>query len=388
MVRLAENATRSADGSSDVLARGLDGVPVASTSVSDVDGARGFYHFRGVDPTTFARTGTFEDAWYLLHSGDLPTTEQRAAFADRLHAAMQMPPVLRDALPALAALGPPGSQDVLRTAVSAAGVALGCRTWTEQDRETTDEQVIKLAALTPVLAAALYRLARGQGPIDPVPGRTIAENYLAMIHGDVPTADQTRALQTYLILAADHGFCNSTFALRVIASSGADVGGALAGAVASLSGPLHGGAIGRVPSMLAAIGDPTRVEPWIRDRLARRERLMGFGHAVYRTLDPRNTVLRGVAEEIGGETVELAKLVEETGVRLLNEHKSDKRREANIELFAGIALDFAGIPEELFGSTFTVARMAGWTANLMEQIADNRIFRPAARYAGREPHVS
>jgi citrate synthase len=379
---------RIADRPSDVLPRGLDGVPVATTSVSDVDGTRGFYHFRGVDPTTFARTGTFEDAWHLLHEGELPTSEQRAVFAARIGSAMRMPPVLRDALPALAALGPPGSQDVLRSAISAAGVALGCRPWTEQDRVTTDDQAIRLAALTPVLAAALYRLARGQGTIDPVPGRTIAENYLAMIHGDAPTAEQTRALETYLILAADHGFCNSTFALRVIASSGADVGGALAGAVASLSGPLHGGAIGRVPSMLAAIGDPARVEPWIRDRLARRERLMGFGHAVYRTLDPRNTVLRGVADEIGGDTVELAKLVEQTGVRLLNEHKSDKRREANIELYAGIALDFAGIPEELFGSTFTVARMAGWTANLMEQIADNRIFRPAARYVGREPDLA
>ena len=134
---------RLADRPSDVLPRGLDGVPVATTSVSDVDGVRGFYHFRGVDPTTFARTGTFEDAWHLLHEGELPTTEQRAAFAERIHAAMQLPPVLRDALPALAALGPPGSQDVLRSAVSAAGVAIGCRPWTEQDRETTDEQVVR-----------------------------------------------------------------------------------------------------------------------------------------------------------------------------------------------------------------------------------------------------
>jgi citrate synthase len=378
---------RLADRPADVLPRGLDGVPVATTSVSDVDGVRGFYHFRGVDPTTFARTGTFEDAWHLLHEGGLPTAQQRAAFAEQIHAAMQLPPVLRDALPALAALGPPGSQDVLRSAVSAAGVAIGCRPWTEQDRTTTDGQVVRIAAMTPVLAATLYRLARGQGPIDPVPGRTIAENYLAMINGDTPTAAQTRALETYLILAADHGFCNSTFALRVIASSGADVGGALAGAVASLSGPLHGGAIGRVPSMLEAIGDPSRVESWLARSLARGERLMGFGHAVYRTLDPRNLVLRDVAEEIGGPTVELAKLVESTGVRLLNEKKSDKRREANIELYAGMALDFAGVPEEMFGSTFTVARMAGWTANLMEQIADNRIFRPSAHYAGREPHT-
>jgi citrate synthase len=127
------------------------------------------------------------------------------------------------------------------------------------------------------------------------------------------------------------------------------------------------------------------VESWLRDRLDRGERLMGFGHAVYRTLDPRNTVLRDVAREIGGERVALAEVVEQTGIRLLNERKTDKRREANVELYAGVALDYAGVPEELFASTFPVARMAGWTANLMEQIADNRIFRPAARYVGPAP---
>jgi citrate synthase len=194
-----------------------------------------------------------------------------------------------------------------------------------------------------------------------------------------------RALDTYLVLAADHGFCNSTFAERVIASSGADVGAALSGAVGALSGPLHGGAIDRVPSMLASIGDASRVGPWMRERLDRGERLMGFGHAVYRTLDPRNTVLREVARGIGDERVALAEEVEQTGVRLLNERKTDKHREANIELYAGVVLDYAGVPEELFACTFPVARMAGWTANLLEQIDDNRIFRPAARYMGPPP---
>jgi citrate synthase len=274
--------------------------------------------------------------------------------------------------------------DVLRTAVSAAGVALGCRPWTEQDRATTEDQMLSLAALTPVLAAALYRLARGLEPVDPSPEVGLAANYLAMIHDAVPDADRVRALETYLVLAADHGFCNSTFAERVIVSSGADVGAALSGAIGALSGPLHGGAIDRVPSMLAAIGDVSRVESWMRDRLDRGERLMGFGHAVYRTLDPRNTVLREVAERIGDERVALAEEVERVGVQLLNERKTDKRREANIELYAGVVLDYAGVPEELFACTFPVARMAGWTANLLEQIADNRIFRPAARYVG--PH--
>jgi citrate synthase len=365
--------------------RGLDGVAVAETSVSDVDGEAGFYHFHGVDPTTLARTGTFEDAWFLLHYGQLPTRAQRDEFAGRIRSAMRMPPVLREALPAIAALGPPGSIDVLRTAVSAAGVAVGCRPWTEQDRATSEDQALRVAALTPVLTAALYRLAHGLDPVDPAEDLALAANYLLMIHGTRPDASRVRALETYLVLAADHGFCNSTFAERVIASSGADVGAALSGAIGALSGPLHGGAIDRVPSMLEAIGDASRVEGWMRERLDRGERLMGFGHAVYRTLDPRNTVLREVARDIGDDRVALAEVVERTGVHLLNERKTDKRREANIELYAGVVLDYAGVPEELFGCTFPIARMAGWTANLLEQMGENRIFRPAARYVGPAP---
>jgi citrate synthase len=137
--------------------------------------------------------------------------------------------------------------------------------------------------------------------------------------------------------------------------------------------------------MLEAIGDVSRVEPWLRDRLDRGERLMGFGHAVYQAPDPRTTVLRALAKEVDPERATLAEVVEETGVRLLNERKADKHREANIELYAGMVVEFAGVPEELFGCTFAVARMAGWTANLLEQIDDNRIFRPAARYIGRQP---
>jgi citrate synthase len=365
--------------------RGLDGVVVSQTSVSDVDGKRGFYHYRGVDPTSFARTGTFEDAFHLLVRGSLPTEDERRAFAAKVRDAMRMPPVLRDALPTIAALAPPGSMDALRTAVSAAGVAIGCRPWTEQDRELTEEQALRIGALTPVLTAALYRLARRLDIVDPSPDLGFSANYLYMISGRIPDADRVRALDTYLVLAADHGFCNSTFAERVIASSGADVGAALSGAIGALSGPLHGGAIDRVPSMLEAIGGVSHVERWMRERLDRGERLMGFGHAVYQTLDPRNTVLRSVAQETHDPRVELALEVERVGVSLLNARKSDKHREANIELYAGVVLDYAGVPEELFGCTFPVARMAGWVANLMEQIDNNRIFRPSARYVGAAP---
>jgi citrate synthase len=353
--------------------RGLEGVAVARTSISDVNGVEGYYHYRGVDPTTIARSGgTFEDAWAILIGAEPHTAFVR----------FQMPPVLCEALPAIAALGPPGSIDVLRTAVSAAGVAIGCRPWVEQDRETTAEQALRIGVLTPVLAAALYRLARGLDVVDPSPELGFAANYLLMINGTEPDPDRARLLDIYLVLAADHGFCNSTFAERVIASSGADVGAALSGAIGALSGPLHGGAIDRVPSMLAAIGDASRVESWMSERLDRGERLMGFGHAVYRTYDPRNMLLREVAREIPDQRVALAEVVEKTGVKLLNGRKADKHREANIELYAGVVLEYAGVPEELFGCTFPVARMAGWTANLLEQIADNRIFRPAATYVG------
>jgi len=366
----------------EVLPRGLDGVAVSDTSVSDVDGEAGFYHYRGVDPTSFVRTGSYEDAWHLLLEGAQPAP---AGFGDEVRAAMRMPPVLRDSLAPIAALGPPGSIDVLRTAVSAAGVAIGCRPWTEQDEATTREQILRIASLTPVLTAALYRLARRLDIVDPMPDLSFAANYLYMINGVVPAPERVRALETYLILAADHGFCNSTFAERVIASSGADVGAALSGAIGALSGPLHGGAIDRVPSMLASIGDASRVEPWMKDKLDRGERLMGFGHAVYRTLDPRNTVLRELAQTIDDPRVALAIEVEKTGVRLLNDRKADKHREANIELYAGVVLDYAGVPEELFACTFPVARMAGWSANLIEQIEHNRIFRPAAHYVGPTP---
>ncbi|MEX2393335.1 MAG: citrate/2-methylcitrate synthase, partial [Actinomycetota bacterium] len=366
--------------------RGLAGVAVAPTAISDVDGLAGFYHYRGTNPAPLARTTSYEDIWFLLHTGELPTADKSEAFADRVRSvATRMPPVLRNALPAIAALGPPGSTDVLRTAISAAGVAFGCRTWTEQDRETTEQQVLDIASLAHVFAAALYRQARGLAPVEPSPELGLAANYLLMIHGTVPDPERVAALNTYLVLAADHGFCNSTFAERVITSSGADAGAALAGAIGGLSGPLHGGAIGRVPSMLEAIGESSRVESWITERLNRGERLRGFGHAVYQAPDPRTTVLRELAREIGDHRFDLYSYVERKGIEILNARKSDKHREANIELYAGMVLEWAGIPEELFLSTFAVARMAGWTANYLEQVDNNRIFRPSASYIGRAP---
>lgn len=361
---------------------GLEGVAVASTELSDVWGNLGFYHYRGYDAIALAERGSVEDAWYLLYTGDLPTSAEREAFSVRTRAARALPPAAADFLPQVARLGQPGSMAALRTAVSLAAQAMGFRSWLDQDLEITKDEAVRMCALTPLLAASLWRLATGRGPVEPDADLSFAGSYLQMIEGAAPDADRADMLERYLICALDHGFNNSTFAARVIASSGADIGSALVGAIGALEGPLHGGAIARAPTMLDAIGRPHNAKPWVSAALARGERLMGFGHPVYKTLDPRTTLLRELARGRGGDRAELALETERVAVQLLNEIKQDRRREANVDFYAGVVLEQAGIPEELFGCTFAVARTIGWTAHVLEQIRDNRIFRPSARYVG------
>jgi len=361
---------------------GLDGVAVATTGLSMVDGEAGRFVIRGHDAPELAGWATVEHVWHLLHTGREPTVAQRDELSSRIGAAREIPGAVADVLPAVAAASEPGDLAALRTAVSLTGQALGCRSWIEQSADDTDEQCFRLAALMPVLAANLYRLARGEEPVDPDPALGVAANYLAMTEGSAPDPERVRALETYMVLASDHGFCNSTFTARVVASSGADVAAAISAAIGAFSGPLHGGAIGRVPSMLDTIGEPSNAEAFVRETLDRGERLPGFGHPVYKTVDPRARLLRGLAERFGGPRIELAEAVEEAAVRVINERKPGKRRESNVDFYAGVVLEQAGVPEAMFLSTFTAARVVGWTAHIAEQVAANRIFRPAARYVG------
>lgn len=364
---------------------GLDGVRVATTGLSLVDGDAGRFVLRGHDGPELAGWATVEHVWYLLHTGREPTVGQLDELSARIRAVREIPAPVVDVLPSIARASEPGDLGALRTAVSLAGQALGCRSWIDQSAEDTDEQCVRLAALVPVLAAGLYRLTRGDELVEADPTLGVAANYLAMIDGSMPSPERVRALETYMVLASDHGFCNSTFTARVVASSGADVASAIAAAIGAFSGPLHGGAIGRVPSMLDAIGEPSAAEAFVRDTLDRGERLPGFGHPVYKSVDPRARLLRGLAERFGGERIELAEAVEEAAVRVINERKPGKRRESNVDFYAGVVLEQAGVPEAMFLSTFTAARVVGWTAHIAEQISANRIFRPAARYVGPMP---
>jgi citrate synthase len=244
---------------------------------------------------------------------------------------------------------------------------------------------IAIVAATPTIVAALHRLGRGEDPVAPRGDLGHVANYLWMCHGTEPEPELARALEQYLVLTMDHGFNASTFTARVITSTGADVAAAVVGAVGALSGPLHGGAPSRALDTLDAIGTPDRVEPWVRAAIGRGERIMGFGHAVYRTDDPRSLLLRDVALRLGGERAELAAAVERQIVEALAELKPGRHLYPNVEFYAGVVMERCGLPPELFTPTFAVSRVVGWTANVLEQADDDKIIRPSARYVGPPP---
>ena len=363
-------------------AAGLADVSVATTRVSDVLGRLGFYHYRGYNAVDIARRGNFEDAWYLMLHGDLPTPDQRASFTREVAGLRQLPDGVAELLPAIARLSGPGSLESLRTALSVTAQAIGCKPWTDQTPVQTREQAVKISAVLPTLAAQLYRLATGQQVVQPRADLGYAANYLYMITGTEPDERATYAVERYLMLTIDHGFNNSTFTARVIASSGADLGAVLSGAIGALSGPFHGGAPARVFTMLDAIGTPDNAEPWLRTAILRGDKLMGFGHRIYKTLDPRSELLHEVAQELHSDRVAFSEHVEKTAVALLAELKPGRELYANVEFYAGVVLDAASLPRELFSATFACSRVVGWLANVLEQIEDNRIFRPIARYVG------
>jgi citrate synthase len=366
---------------------GLRGVEVTDTEIGDVRGLEGFYHYRQYSATELAATRTLEDVWQLLLDGTLPAaTADQARFAAAVRAGRTLPDSVRRALPDVAAtLSGAGPLDGLRSAVSLLGAADGMKPLWDLDHQGWREDVIRLAAATPVLVAALHRLTSGLAPIDPNPDLGHAANYLWMLNGEVPQPRLARALEQYLILTLDHGWNSSTFTARVIASTGADAAAAVTGAIGALSGPLHGGAPSRALDTLDAIGHADRAEGYVREMLARGERIMGFGHAVYRTHDPRSVMLRGVAQELGGDLVDLAVSVEDTVLAVLAETRPDRPLYTNVEYYAGVVMDRCGLPRQMFTPTFAVSRTIGWGANIVEQAAERQLIRPAARYIGPPP---
>ena len=359
---------------------GLEGVVVAETELGDVRGEEGFYHYRQYSAVDLAASCSLEDVWHLMFYGSLPDPKQGRRFRDRIAKERALPETLRAQLPALASAGSP--LEVLRSAVSVLGAELGWRPTHDIDHDELADQALRLCAVVPTILASVWRIQNGSSLVEPRSDLSPSGNYLWMLSGAEPAPAHARAVEQYQILTIDHGFNASTFTARVIASTGADLAAAVCGAIGALSGPLHGGAPSRALAMLDDIAEPERAEPWLRAAVERGDRIMGFGHRVYKTDDPRSLFLRDIARSLGGPLVDFSAQVEKTAVDVLAELKPGRQLYTNVEFYAGVIMNSCGIPREMFTPTFAAGRVIGWAAHVLEQAMHNRLIRPSARYIG------
>lgn len=365
-----------------MIASGLEGVVASETHLSSVDGLAGELIIAGFALEDIAPRATFEEMLFLLWHDRLPTSADLDELRARLAARRALPPIALDVLRAAAARQS-DSMDALRMAASTLSLSL--------DNSTADEAALVLVAAFPTIVAAYHRLSSGAAPIPPRADLSHAANFLYMLTGTPPTRAGERALDTYLNTVVDHGLNASTFAARVIISTGSDMVSAVVGAVGALKGPLHGGAPGPALAMVFEIGTPDNAEPYLRRKLAAGERLMGFGHRVYKVRDPRADVLSAAAEQFfigtnqGTEQEALYRLVkhvEAVALRLLADHKPGRSLQTNVEFYTALVLHGIGLPTTLFTPTFAISRVAGWTAHAFEQQAVGRIIRPQSVYTG------
>lgn len=358
---------------------GLEGVVVADTRVSRIDGEAGTLEYAGYPIEELAEQATFEEVAYLLWHGELPTGRELASLRQRLSVAYELPPAVLDVIRAAPRSAHPMA--VLRTAVS----ALGAHDPQGEDmsREANLDKAVRLTAQLPTITAATARLREGKDPVEPREDLGIAANLLYMLNGRVAGEAETRTMDVALTLHAEHGFNASTFAARVTIATLADMHSAITSAIGTLKGPLHGGANERVMQMLEKIGEPTNTESWVVAALERKEKIMGFGHRVYRTVDPRAPILRRLGEGLGtSKWLDMSDRVRDVMARLMEER--GKAIYPNVDFFSASVYDRLGVPTPLFTNIFACARVTGWTAHVLEQLEDNRLIRPKAKYVGPE----
>jgi citrate synthase len=356
---------------------GLEGVVAAQTEVSEVDGQNGRLIYRGGYLIQEVADRSFEEIAHLLWTGELPDGPRLDDLKARLSAGRALNAAARAALSGLPADADP--MDALRTLLSARGAAPDCPS-------PNLEAAIAATAATPTAAAAYYRHRQGLPPVEPRPDLGHAANFLYMLDGGEPDADRVRYLETYLVLLADHGLNASTFTARVVASTGSDLWSAVVAAVGALKGPAHGGAATAAMSMLERVGGPEQAERFVIDTLDRKERLMGFGHRVYRTYDPRARILRDLCREANRQFYDVAFRVEEVALRELVVRHPERPNATNVDYYSAGILAAAGFPKDFFATVFATSRMVGWTAHVLEYMAkDGRIIRPASQWTGPDP---
>jgi citrate synthase len=351
---------------------GLDGVVAATTRLSLVDGERGELIIAGFPVADLAARATFEETTWLLWHDALPDARELAAFRAELARERALPPATMALLEDAARAGV-DAMDALRMAVDTISIAGSAAT--------------AIVARCPAIIAAFWRLVRREAPIPPREDLSHAANFLYMLDGDVPDPARVHALETYLNTVVDHGLNASTFTCRVITSTGSDLVSAVVGAIGALKGPLHGGAPGPALDMVFEIGDASRAEAILRRKIEAGEKLMGFGHRVYRVRDPRADVLSAAAERLytrGGDMAlyALARSVEATALRLLEEYKPGRRLQTNVEFYTALLLHGLRLDVPLFTPVFAMSRVSGWLAHAFEQQRANRIIRPQSEYSG------
>jgi citrate synthase len=355
-----------------MVSSGLEGVVAATTRLSHVDGERGELVIAGFQVDQLAEHATFEETTWLLWHGDLPSGAQLDTFRGALAAVRGIPDatiaLLRDC-----AHGQVDAMDALRIAAGTLSLV--------------SNEASGIVARVPTIVASYWRLRHGQEPLAPRTDLGHAANFLYMLSGEVPDPERVRGLETYLNTVIDHGLNASTFTARVITSTGSDLVSAVVGALGALKGPLHGGAPGPALDMVFEIADASRAEEVLRRKIEAGERLMGFGHRVYKVRDPRADVLANAAERMFTRAGDmslyvLARAVEAEALRLLEEYKPGRRLQTNVEFYTALPLHGLGFDVELFTPTFAIGRVSGWIAHAFEQRRANRIIRPQSEYVG------
>jgi len=358
---------------SEVVASGLEGVEVASTALSHVDGEQGRLIVAGRDVEDLAAQAGFEEVCALLWEDASGREGLGSALGRARVLAFEEIPRLGSALEASDAM------DGLRAAIAHLSAGGDLR----EDR-------VRVTAAMAVFAAAWCRIHAGAPPLAPDAGSSHAADYLRMATG---SREQARALEAYLVTVAEHGMNASTFAARVVASTGSDLVSAVVAALGALKGPLHGGAPGPVLDMLDAVGEPERAAAWLEAELGAGRRIMGMGHRVYRVRDPRAAVLERAVEALertgnSAARLRLARAVERTAEAILQARHPERRLRANVEFYTAVLLEAVGLPREAFAATFAVGRVVGWCAHVAEQRRTGRLIRPSARYVGPMPPAS
>jgi citrate synthase len=354
---------------------GLEGVVAARTKIGHVFGEEGRLMYRGYDIRELAGKASFEEVCYLLWKGKLPNRTELEELSRALRDQRELPVAAMTTLRALPKSANP--MDVLRTVISMVGAALPI------EGQPTLDQSISLMARFPTIVASFERMRNGQEAVAPNPKLGYAANYLYMLTGKEPEERHVKSLDTYLVLLADHGMNASTFTIRVITSTESDLASAVVGAIGALKGPLHGGAPALVMDMLDEIGTADNIKPWVDNALNSGRKLMGFGHRVYRTTDPRAEILREMARQASTpEFFALAKGTEDYAIRELNRRKPERRLYTNVEFYSAGVLHSVGLPRDLYPATFAVSRISGWTAQALEQLQHNRLIRPQSEYIG------